>query len=294
MMPVTEILQGATGLATLAVVFLAGRLWGRGDLVRRSERVLGSVVAVETVAVFTLSLAWNFDLFHRAFYVFYAAAMGALVVTGGALILFAVRDRKGRALYLPLMGAVLLGLTTAVWSLATRTTVGPPVGFLTLSLLAAPVLAIAPRLGVKGYRIHRDQDCVGWALLFLAGFVGLVETIAVAPLMPGVAIRGRPSFVFVFVAAMGVFALLEPRRQVRLDPPPEQPLSPIPWHLFNPAPSPREADLIPGLRRRLTNKELAAEGGLSESTVKKHVASLFRKAGVEGRQELIEKMDRGS
>lgn len=294
MMPVTDILQGATGLATLAVVFLAGRLWGRGDVVPRSERALGSVVTAEAVAVLTLSLAWNFDLFHRAFYVFYAAAVGALVVTGCALILFVVRDRKGWALYVPLVGATLLGLTAAVWSLATRTTVGPPTGFLALSLLTAPVLAVAPRLGVKGYRIHRDKECVGWVLLFLSGLVGLVETVAVAPLMPGVAIRGRPSFVFVLVAAMGVFALLEPRRQARQVPLPEQPHSPIPWHLFNPAPSPREADLIPGLRRRLTNKELAAEGGLSESTVKKHVASLFRKAGVEGRQELIEKIDRGS
>jgi DNA-binding NarL/FixJ family response regulator len=47
----------------------------------------------------------------------------------------------------------------------------------------------------------------------------------------------------------------------------------------------REAEVLEGLTRGLTNPEIAAELGVHPSTVKSHVATLFRKLGVSNRTQ---------
>lgn len=290
-MPVSDLVSLAYGLSTLVVVFLAGRLWGPGPTAALPQRLVGSVFAVAQVAVLVLSLAWNYDLFHRAFYMLYNLAVGSVVVAAWGLVLFAVKDRRGLPLY-GIMGALAaFGLAATLWSIGGRETLGPPFAFVALCLLLAPALALAPRIGVRGYQIFRDREFAGWALLMLTGILGVAETVQLSPLVPGVTIDGRASFLHFFLAGLLVGGLLVAPRPRPVPLLPSEVERPLPWHLFNPAPSPREADLLSGLRRRLTNKELAAELKVSESTVKKHLASLFQKAGVEGRQRLIEKLD---
>jgi two-component system, NarL family, response regulator DevR len=50
----------------------------------------------------------------------------------------------------------------------------------------------------------------------------------------------------------------------------------------------REQELIPLIRRGLTNKEIASRLGLSEQTVKNHVHRILRKLGAEDRLEVSE------
>ena len=47
----------------------------------------------------------------------------------------------------------------------------------------------------------------------------------------------------------------------------------------------READVLDGLARGLTNSEIAAELHLGSSTVKSYVSSAFRKLGVSNRTQ---------
>ena len=47
----------------------------------------------------------------------------------------------------------------------------------------------------------------------------------------------------------------------------------------------READVLDGLARGLTNSEIAAELFMSTSSVKSHLGSVFRKFGVSNRTE---------
>jgi DNA-binding NarL/FixJ family response regulator len=50
----------------------------------------------------------------------------------------------------------------------------------------------------------------------------------------------------------------------------------------------REQQLIPLIGRGMTNKEIAAQFGLSEETVKNHVHRILRKVGVEDRRGVFE------
>src|SRR5436190_5145851 len=47
----------------------------------------------------------------------------------------------------------------------------------------------------------------------------------------------------------------------------------------------READVLAGLVRRLSNKEIARELGITSATVKHHAVSLYGKLGVRSRRE---------
>jgi DNA-binding NarL/FixJ family response regulator len=49
----------------------------------------------------------------------------------------------------------------------------------------------------------------------------------------------------------------------------------------------REDEVLHSIARGLRNKEIARELGLSEATVKYHVAHLFEKLGVSGRTEAL-------
>ena len=51
----------------------------------------------------------------------------------------------------------------------------------------------------------------------------------------------------------------------------------------------RELEVLEGIRRRLMNKEIAAEICVSERTVKFHVSSLLQKFGCTSRWELVQK-----
>jgi len=53
----------------------------------------------------------------------------------------------------------------------------------------------------------------------------------------------------------------------------------------------RERELVPLLRERLTNKEIAARLNLSEQTVKNHVHHILRKVGAPDRVAVVERCD---
>jgi DNA-binding NarL/FixJ family response regulator len=55
----------------------------------------------------------------------------------------------------------------------------------------------------------------------------------------------------------------------------------------------RERELMPLLRERLTNKEIAARLNLSEQTVKNHVHHIMRKVGAPDRLAVVERCDSG-
>jgi len=60
------------------------------------------------------------------------------------------------------------------------------------------------------------------------------------------------------------------------------------WHLVSPVQlTRREEDILDGVLRNLTNKEIAASLNLTERTVKFHVSNLLSKFHVRGRTELV-------
>ncbi len=48
----------------------------------------------------------------------------------------------------------------------------------------------------------------------------------------------------------------------------------------------RERELLDYIRTHLSNKEIGTKMGIAERTVKYHLGNLYRKFGVQGRQEL--------
>ncbi len=49
----------------------------------------------------------------------------------------------------------------------------------------------------------------------------------------------------------------------------------------------RERELLDLVKTHLSAKEIAARVGISERTIKFHLTNLYRKYGVQGRQELV-------
>lgn len=288
-MSVADLTLATYALLTVVSIFAVGRLWGAGAEVGRSRLWLATVWAAAEVLLLTYYLVWTDDRFHRAGYMIMNTAVGGVVVAGLAVVLLALKRRKGRAasLFAVLLG--LVGVLAAGTTMVTRTLFWPPFAFLAFCLLLAPLLALVPRLTVRGYQVRRDPDLFGWLLMVLFGVLTILEAATMVGLVPGTAWFGRPSLLSFFLAGTVVVVLLARPAAPTMTPRPSG--TGVPWHLFNPPLSPREADLVEGLKRRLTNKELASEAGVSESTVKKHLVSLFRKAGVESRQELFERLD---
>jgi ATP/maltotriose-dependent transcriptional regulator MalT len=60
------------------------------------------------------------------------------------------------------------------------------------------------------------------------------------------------------------------------------PRAPLPERL-----SERELDVLEALARRLSNKEIGAELGITELTVKHHASSLYGKLGARGRRDAV-------
>jgi DNA-binding CsgD family transcriptional regulator len=54
--------------------------------------------------------------------------------------------------------------------------------------------------------------------------------------------------------------------------------------------TPRERDMAQLIARGLANKEIAAELGISGSTVRSHIYNLYQKAGARSRIELLNKL----
>ena len=52
--------------------------------------------------------------------------------------------------------------------------------------------------------------------------------------------------------------------------------------------TPREAEVVAAVGRGLPNREVARRLWLSETTVKFHLSRIYRKLGLQSRQELIE------
>lgn len=288
-MSVADLTLAAYALLTVVSIFGAGRLWGPGAGTDRLRRWLGTGFAAAQTVVLTYYLVWTDDRFHRASYIVMNAAVCLVVLSALTLILFSVRQYRRGPLF-TIAGVVgILGLAAVGYTALARDLVWPPFAVFVLVLVLAPAAALVPRWMVAGYRPLRDPELFPWVLLAVLGLWGSYETVSMVGLVPGTAWFGRPSLLHFFVAGTVVVIGLAGIRWPVAPPPIAE--GPIPWHLFNPPLSPREADLVAGLRRRLTNKELAAAVGVSESTVKKHLVSLFRKAGVESRQELFERLD---
>ncbi|GAB1482272.1 hypothetical protein MASR2M78_10870 [Treponema sp.] len=53
----------------------------------------------------------------------------------------------------------------------------------------------------------------------------------------------------------------------------------------------RERDMVPLIARGLANKEIAAELGISNATVRTHIYNLFQKVGAKSRIELLNRLD---
>src|SRR5262245_22136702 len=82
--------------------------------------------------------------------------------------------------------------------------------------------------------------------------------------------------------AVGMLLASRSARQASVPPPPPAPVAEDDGLL-----TPRERQILLHLDRGLTNKELAAALGVSENTVKTHLANLYAKLGVGRRTEAL-------
>ncbi|WP_455381258.1 helix-turn-helix transcriptional regulator, partial [Salinispira pacifica] len=199
--------------------------------------------------------------------IFCAAAALAAVAAGvnGALELIGAGRLYGQS-------ALLSGIEYLLVSAA--------MALLGLSLLLAPVPGehTAVRLLVRG-----------WAVALLA-FVPLsavewgIETY-------GLLSYGPLSLDFIFYFACSVFSVLAFLRSLRVDRGEPSARVEVGDDLaarfgltF------RERDIVPLIARGLANKEIAAELGISEATVRTHIYNLFQKVDARSRIELLNKL----
>ncbi|HWK80229.1 MAG TPA: LuxR C-terminal-related transcriptional regulator, partial [Thermomicrobiales bacterium] len=76
----------------------------------------------------------------------------------------------------------------------------------------------------------------------------------------------------------------------RADPLGSPVVAPLPaGYAFDEQVTQREQDVLSGLQRRLTNKEIAAELSISPFTVKKHAQNIYAKLGVNSRRQAIQR-----
>lgn len=85
------------------------------------------------------------------------------------------------------------------------------------------------------------------------------------------------------VAVAAGLVAVQPRTLARDDAPRMPALAPAPRERL----TPRERDVLGELARGVPNKTIASELGISEHTVKFHVASIFAKLGVASRTEAV-------
>lgn len=279
-MSVAELVLLAYGLAALTGAFLAGRAW---SLSGPRGRALAAVLGLTGGLTFAWHLGWDYHLLARSFYWVQNLAVVGWVVAGALVVLFAVESSsRNRAWLVPYLFA---GTAALGWTVAARSVVWPPLVFWGLALIGAALLAVVPRRGPS--RPFRTKQWL-WVLVGVGGLGSLVEGLGAVGLVAGVRIFGTASLFGWYASTTLVLTV------VSLAPRPAFPgRTGVPWEKFQPPLTPREADLVVGLRERLTNKELAARAGVGESTVKKHLVQIFRKAGVSTRIELLERLDQG-
>lgn len=278
-MPVAELVLVAYGLAALTGAFLAGRVTHHA---RPAYQALALVLALSGGLTFAWHLGWDAYLLKRSYYWVQTLALLGWGAAGVLTVWVAVETAsRVRAWVVPF---AVVGAAAVGWTIVQRSAVWAPLVFWGLSLAGAAVLALVPRRGPA--RPFRTKQWL-WVLVGLGGLGSLAEGLGAVGLVSGVRIFGTATLFGWYASSTVLLALLalrpEPRGETVL----------VPWEKFQPPLTPREADLVVGLRERLTNKELAARAGVSESTVKKHLVQIFRKAGVSSRIELLERLDRG-
>jgi len=276
-MSVAELVLLAYGLAALTGAFLAGHAWAVSG---PRGRALAAVLALTGGLTLAWHLGWDYHLLARSFYWVQTLAVLGWVVAGCLVVVVALEAAsRGRGW---LVAFLLSGAAALTWTWADRAAVWPPLVFWGLALLGAAVLVLVPRRGPP--RPFRTKQWL-WVLVGLGGLGSLVEGFAAIGLVAGVRIFGTATLFGWYASSTLLLVLLG-----RVPPASPGPTS-IPWDKFQPPLTPREADLVIGLRDRLTNKELAARAGVGESTVKKHLVQIFRKAGVSTRIELLERIE---
>lgn len=276
-MSVAELVLLAYGLAALTGAFLAGHAW---VISGPRGRALAVVLALTGALTFAWHLGWDYHLLARSFYWVQTLTVTGWVAAGCLAVLVALGTAaRGRGWLVPFF---LAGATALSWTIVQRSAIWPTLMFWGLALVGAAILVLIPRRGPP--RPFRTKQWL-WVLVGLGGLGSLVEGLGAVGLVAGVRIFGTATLFGWYTSSILLLVLLG-----RVPSPVGGPTT-IPWEKFQPPLTPREADLVVGLRDRLTNKELATRAGVGESTVKKHLVQVFRKAGVSTRIELLERLD---
>ena len=205
------------------------------------------------------------------------AAGSCLLVAGTSIAFMAIQA-------FPVFAPLALAARGPVASAGTFALVGVAVALVGLSLFTAPLAGehSATRLLVRGW---------AWSLF---AFVPLTVLEWIGESFAAGSGRGPFSFDFVFYVSVSGVAVAAFVRSLRVERNRGEALRKLTVSddaaaLFGL--TSRERDVVPLIARGLSNKEIAAELGVSVATARTHVYNLFQKTGAANRIELLNRLD---